>query len=64
MTVTKVGITYLMLFFDSSSLPDNHCVAEFAHYVSLVQLIYIRSHIIGLRKIEVDVLLGHTLVHV
>ena len=57
------AVTYLMLFFNGITLPDDNSVTEFAHYVSLVELIHIGSYVIGLAQIEVNVLLGHTLIH-
>ena len=55
--------TYEVGLFDGGSLPDYCGSAELTDYVPFIQLIYVRSYIIGLTKIEVDVLFSHSSVH-
>ena len=55
--------TYEMGLFDGSSLPNYDGRTELADNVPLIQLIDVRSHVIGFTQIEVDVLLGHSSVH-
>ena len=52
-----------MLLLDGGPLPDDYVVAELANDVPLIELVHVRSNVISLRQVEVDVLLGHSLIH-
>ncbi len=45
------------------ALPDEHGAAEGADEVALVDLVHILSDVVRLGQVEVDVLVGHVLVH-
>ena len=55
--------TYEVGLFDGGSLKDQSDSTELTDNISFVQLVDIRSNVIGLAEIEVDMLLGHSLVH-
>ena len=52
-----------MALLDCSPLPDENCIAKLAEDIPLVELVNVLCHIIGLAKIEVNVLLSHATVH-
>ena len=55
--------TYLVTSLDSGALPNEDVVAKATQDVAIIELVDIGRHVISLRQVEVDVLLGHSLVH-
>ena len=53
----------MLRLLDCSALPEDDSSAELANDVALIQSANVRRDVIGLRQVEVDVLVSHAVEH-